>query len=329
VSGEEVEGAATRRRGGKVLHGVESIGEWLLRVFGPLLERFVAVAFIQSAVVLAAQAFMALFPLVICVIAFAPSTVGQTISNEARNKIGLSGATGTDVQNLVASRDALRNSLSIIGVLVVFVSATSFTRALQRVYQNAWELPKAGIRASIFGLEWLVGLAAYLALLAGGIELTSGHHAGLSVLRVIILVAFSFFLWWLTPFVLLCGRVRLRALLVTGALSAVALLIAGAVSAQIMPRIIGSNERKYGTIGVVFAVESWLVVIASVIVTAGILGAFGAQSGGRLGDWARGSADREAWRRIKPPRPSKLAKHLKRLTTSAKAEQSDPDRERE
>jgi membrane protein len=271
--------------------------ERALATLAPVLERIAEVAFIQSAVVMAAQTFMALFPLLIVVIALAPTSIGHEITSAASARLGLSGHTGDEVDRLVASRDNLKGTLTVFGVIVVLGSATSFTRALQRVYENAWRLPRLGLLGSIRGLGWLVGLVAYLVLLSLSLRLTASPAVAVSVLRVAVQCVAALVLWWLTPFILLCGRVRLRSLLLTGVLTAIAVVIATAVSTVIMPRIIGTNERKYGTIGAAFAIESWLVVMSAIIVACSILGAVAAQSDSTVGRWARGHQDRQAWRR--------------------------------
>jgi membrane protein len=263
----------------------------------PVLERVAAVGFVQAAVVLAAQAFLALFPLLIAVVALTPTEVGQSIATVARNRLGLGGHTGDEVSSLVTTRDSLRGSITVFGAIVVFGSATSFTRALQRLYENAWQLPRLGLRGSIRGLGWLVGLIAYLAVLGAAVKLTASPAIAVSLLRMVMLTACAFLLWWLTPFVLLCGRVRARALVVTGVLTAAVTVVAARISAIVMPRIIGSNERQFGTIGAAFAIESWLVVMASLIVAAAVLGALAGQSDSVVGRWTRGTSDPGGWRR--------------------------------
>jgi membrane protein len=278
-----------------------SLTQSLITTVEPVLERFATVGLIQSAVVLAAQTFMALFPLLIGIIALAPSPVSDAVTQTLQRRLGLDGDTGVSVQHLVASRDDLRGGLTVIGLLVVLASATSFTRALQRVYENAWQLPRLGMKGSLRGLEWLVGIVVYVALVGFTIRLTESSAFYVTALRFVVLATASVTVWWLTPFVLLCGRVRMRAMMVTGAVTSIALLIASALSAEFVPRIIHKNEAQYGTIGAAFAIQSWLVVMGSIIVGAAIVGALVAQSRGRIGTWARGSADPEWWRRNKPP----------------------------
>jgi membrane protein len=272
--------------------------EWVLRTFATLIERLAAVGFIFSGVVLAAQTFMALLPLLIIVVALLPPAIGADVSQSLRTRLGLSGSADQAVGQLLASRESLQG-LSVYGVVVVLASATSFTRALQRVYELSWGLPRLGLRGSLRGVLWLLGLAGYLTVLGLAVHYTQGGGP-LTALRTVVAAIGALALWWWTPYVLLLGRVRLRSLLPCGLLTATATLVLGRVSAAILPRTIRTNERQFGTIGAVFAIQSWLVVICCAIVAAAVAGAVAAQTGGPLGALARGAADTEGWRRERP-----------------------------
>ncbi len=282
---------------------VRRLTEWVNATFEPLIVRLVQVGLVQSAIVLAAQTFMALFPLLIAVIAVAPTSVGRSIADALRDRLGISGDSEDSVQRLIGSHSQLHGAITIFGVLLVLASATSFTRALQRVYEAAWQLPKLGLKGSLRGLLWLFGLLAYFALAAGAVKLTTAAGEAASPLRWIFTVVSSFLLWWWTPFLLLGGRVRARALLPGSLLTSAAVLILGAVSSAYLPRAITSQESRYGAIGAVFALESWLVVLAGAIVGAAVVGAVGAQyPAGPMGRWIRGTPDPEGWRRNRPSR---------------------------
>ena len=267
-----------------------------LRPFETLLERLVAVGFVSTGVVLAAQTFLALFPLLIAVSALLPAEAAVGVQNTMRDRFGLSGETDQAVQHLVGSRDDLRGGITVFGTIVVLASATSFTRALQRTYELAWELPKAGLRGSMRGLVWLVSLVAYVAVLGTAIRLAGSSPPG-TVLRAVLVVTGSVLLWWWTPYLLLLGRVRARALLPGGLITAGSLLVLGAVGSVVVPRTVRSNERQFGTIGVVFAIESWLVVVGCTIVGCAVVAAVLVQTDGPLGRLARGTATVDGWRR--------------------------------
>lgn len=282
---------------------------WIDRVLArcrPAIERFVAIGVVQASVVLAAQTFMALIPLLIGLTVIAPSGTSQGITEYARTRFGISGETNEQVTKLVDTGDHMDSGFTVLGLLIVLVSATSFTRALVRVYEGAWQLPKAGLRGSVRGLVWLLGLVVYLLVISLAIRLTASPAFAISTLRRILLAAGSLVLWWITPFLLLCGRVKLRALVVTAVLTAASLVVAVAASAKFMPDKIRSSEARFGTIGAAFTIESWLVGMAVVIVVAAMLGALAAQSGGWLGALSRGTHEADGWRR--EPRRLRLRK---------------------
>src|SRR4029434_120277 len=107
---------------------------------------------------------------------------------------------------LIKTRAELQGGLTVFGLLVVFASATSFTRALQRVYELAWGLPRLGIRASLRGLAWLLAVVAYLAVLGTAIRFAGAGVPG-TLLRSVLATSGAVLLWWWTPYVLLVGRV--------------------------------------------------------------------------------------------------------------------------
>jgi hypothetical protein len=174
------------------------------------------------------------------------------------------------------------------------------------MYQNAWGLPKLGLRGLWRGFAWIVGLVIYLSIL--GLVAHFIHHGG--VLAPVSTVL-GFVMWWWTPFLLLGGRVRARTLIPAALIITVAQLAAGMVSSAIVPRTMRNSESSYGPIGAVFAFESWLVIIMGLLVVGSVLGAIIGLSDSRVGRWVRGTADPDGWRR----EPKQV--HLSRRKRSA------------
>ena len=255
-------------------------------------ERLIAVRIVETSIVLAAQAFLALFPLILVVAAVVPRDVSASLLNELRSRYGVSGNSAGALQSVLIDRGAVQQSLSVLSFLLVIGSATAFTRALQRMYQNAWGLPKLGLRGLWRGFAWLAGLVVYLGILGTIAHVI--HHGG--VLAPVSTVL-GFAMWWWTPFLLLGGRVRPRALIPAAVIITGAQLAAGLVSSAIVPRTIRSNESSYGPIGAVFAFESWLVIIMGLLVVGTTLGATIGSSDNRIGRWIRGTSDPDGWRR--------------------------------
>jgi membrane protein len=266
--------------------------------FKELIERLVAVRVVESSVVLAAQSFLALFPLLIISYAYLPTGAANGLLDSLRRRFGLSGASADAIHNLVGARQSVQQSLSIIGFLVVLGSATAFTRALQRVYERSWGLGKlGGIRGAWRSVVWIVGVVLYLTIVGWLVHLIRNGGV-ITPLATLIGVA----VWWWTPFLLLGGRVRARALVPGAILTAAAQLVLTLVSAVYLPRAVRSSEANYGPIGTVFAIESWFIVVAGVIVVGSIIGAELGSGDNHIAHYVCGSTDRDAWRREVPRR---------------------------
>ena len=51
-----------------------------------------------------------------------------------------------------------------MGFLFLLIAVLSFTRAVQRLFEQTWELSPLSVRNTFNGLLWIAGLAAYLSL---------------------------------------------------------------------------------------------------------------------------------------------------------------------
>jgi membrane protein len=270
---------------------------WIIARARALIDKLLAVRIVESSVVLAAQAFLALFPLIIIAYAILPASAATGLLNEVQTHLGLRGDSTEALQKLLADRSSLQQSLSFLSVVIVIGSATAFTRALQRVYQYAWDLPKLGFSGVWRGLVWLIGIICYLGVIG-----SVAHVIHNDAVTTLMSAGAGFMLWWWTPFLLLGGRVCWRALLPGAVITTIAQLVVALVSVIYVPRMISHNESSYGPIGVVFAIESWLVIVAGVLVAGAAIGAVIGQNGGAFGNWIRGSSDPNAWRREVPKR---------------------------
>ena len=51
-------------------------------------------------------------------------------------------------------------SLGIVGVFFLLIAVLSFTRAMQRLFEQTWELKPLSVRNTVNGLIWVGGLDA-------------------------------------------------------------------------------------------------------------------------------------------------------------------------
>ncbi|MFI6483457.1 YhjD/YihY/BrkB family envelope integrity protein [Nonomuraea sp. NPDC050663] len=266
---------------------------------GPLSRLLVRLAHVrptESAFVLAAQLFLSVFPLLLIISVVIPDAT-KGIIETMKHRLGLEGEAAATMRDLLyGTRDSGHGAITVISVVIALLSATSFTRALQRLYERSWQIGALGLRGSWRGAVWLFGFLGFMEIIFLSSRLTRG-----TPLESVLSLVWSLLLWWWTPYLLLGGRVRWRALLPTALLSTFCMIVLTVTSSVYMPMVLQTNERRYGLIGVVFALESWLAVVCGALVGSAVLGALAAQSGGWIGRKVRGVEPVDGWRRVSAP----------------------------
>jgi membrane protein len=253
---------------------------------GQILGRLVEVRFLDRSVILSAQAFSAILPLFIVVATISPKPGGDSPGAFLARRLGLAAEDVTSLQVAVIPPPSARASVGVLGVVLALLTATSFARALQRSYELAWRLPRAGLRAAWRPLALVIGLAVYVELLFLFGRLLRGVPAG-TLLEDLVTFAGGWALWSGSGWILLGGRVRLRLLAAGGLLTTVGFTVLRRLSAIYLPTLVASNQQQYGLLGVAFTLYSWLSACAFIIVVATVVGAVLAEDPGRLGRFIR------------------------------------------
>src|SRR3954463_7946916 len=132
--------------------------EFLLRV----VSRFQKVAGFDRAIALASSALTATIPLLIVTSAVAPELGGKGTAERIIDRYGLTGGGAEAVKDIFSSPAGASTSLGIAGVVFLLIAALSFSRAVQRLFEQAWELNPLSVRNSFNGLLWIGGLTLYL-----------------------------------------------------------------------------------------------------------------------------------------------------------------------
>lgn len=235
------------------------------------LDDLVRVEFIDRMVVVAAQSLFAMVPLFVVIAAFSPEFIRDNVLNQVADVMAIQGS-ALDAVESVMSAEEIRTQTGWVGVAVVLLSATSYARALQRMYERAWKQPHiGGVSGMRRSLLWIVGCVAYLEVLTLLLAVLS-VLPGAGLWRLVGQVAAGTALWWWTQYVLLQGRVRWRSLLPGALLTAVALAALTRLSEVFMPAYVAANVSQFGALGLVFAASTWLLVFGGILVVACVLG---------------------------------------------------------
>jgi membrane protein len=230
--------------------------------------RFFDVQGVDRAMALAAQAFSALIPLLIVSSAVISRDDGESFADDLIDRFDLSGSAADSVELAFTSSKTVEDSISVLGLLLLIFAALSFTRGLQRLYEGAYGLPSLGYRNTPWGLAWLALIAIYATLR----PVLSGVFSDGTV-RASTSIALAAAAWTVTPYVLLGRRIEWRQLVAGAALTAFGMTALAASSVIWMPQTISSSAEQFGAIGVAFALLSWVVGAAFVLVAAATGGA--------------------------------------------------------
>ena len=240
--------------------------EFVLRV----VNRFQRVAGFDRAIALASGAFTATIPLAILLSAVASHLGGRNTADRIIERYELSGGGAEAVREIFASPAGTSASLGIIGFLFLMVAVLSFSRAVQRLFEQTWELDPLSVRNTFNGLFWIGGLALYVGL-SGVI------HAGLGRSRLELTAAVlaapltAVFLAW-SGWVLSAKRIARRDLAPFAILGSVLLAAYSVGVAVYVPHLFSVYATRYGVIGAVFAMISMLFCAMVVVVASAVTG---------------------------------------------------------
>jgi uncharacterized BrkB/YihY/UPF0761 family membrane protein len=234
--------------------------EFVLRV----VNRFQKLAGFDRSIALASAALTATIPLLIVTSAVASELGGKGTAERIIDRYELTGGGAEAVKDVFSPPVGTDTTLGIVGLLFLLVAVLSFSRAVQRLIEQTWELSPLSVRNTFNGLLWIGGLTAYLAV-SGLIHAALGR--GRLELTAALLAApltAAFLLW--SGRVLSAKRIP-RADLVPFAILGSVLLAACSVGATVyVPHLFDTYATRYGVIGAVFAMISGFFCVMVVVV---------------------------------------------------------------
>jgi membrane protein len=251
-----------------------------------LVQRIGEMDVVNRGMQFAAVLLLCFFPFLIVLSALA----GRSAVDGFSRRLGLNHQAATDVSHLFASSSSTTGAVTGFGYVFFILGGIAAAAALQQLYEHVFELGSRGVKDTHRQLVWL-GVLIAAALLASWAGPTLRHDLGPVAFGAIGLAVLTAF-WWLTMWVLLGSRVPWRDLLPSAL--ATALFWAGMeiVFSFTFSSTVISDNKKYGAIGVVFALMSWLIAIGVVVILGAIVGAVWRERGLSLRGAARRLAPR-------------------------------------
>ena len=240
--------------------------EFVLRV----VNRFQKVAGFDRAIALASSSLTAIIPLAMIATSIAPQLGGKDTADRIIDRYDLTGGGAEAVRDIFQPASGSETSIGLIGFFFLMIAVLSFTRTVQRLFEQTWELKPLSVRNTLNGLLWVGGLTVYLGL-SGVIRGVFGR-SDLEITAAVIIVPLSaVFLVW-TGSVLSAKRIARGDLLPFGIVAAVASALYSVGANIYMPHLFSTYATRYGVIGAVFAIISALFCVMVIIVAAAAVG---------------------------------------------------------
>lgn len=246
----------------------------------------------DRAMTLAAQAFTSVLPILILLATLRPGDSG-TLGSHLADTLQLSDeARASLTQSLPANADA-RSAFGLIGILVVVISATSFSRALTRTYAKAWSVDRpTGVAGAWRWVAVVIGVALAAYTIYGTRRvLDTAQYAGLLESLASALLMGGLWLW--VPWLLMAGTLSVRRLLPSAVLMGIAAPLINIGAGIYLPRAFNAAARQFGGLGIAFTYLSWLFVLGFILIVTIVVGRVLWSDEGWLGRWLRGGEEAE------------------------------------
>ncbi len=234
--------------------------EFLLRV----VSRFQKVAGFDRSIALASGALTAMIPLAIVTSALSSQLGGKGTADRIIQRYDLTGGGAEAVNDIFSPPSGTNTSIGLLGVLFLMVAVLSFSRAVQRLFEQTWELEPLSVRNTFNGLLWIGGLSLYLAL-SSALQAVLGHSRLDLTATLIGLPLTAVFLIW-SGWVLSAKRIARHTLIPFGVLGSALLALYSIGASVYVPHLFSTYATRYGVIGAVFAMISALFCVTVILV---------------------------------------------------------------
>ncbi|AGP51774.1 hypothetical protein [Streptomyces rapamycinicus] len=230
-----------------------------------VINRFQKIAGFDRSMALASGALTALIPLAV----LSGAVFGTEAADRIISRYELAGG-GAEAVRSVFSAEATHVGVGVFGTVFLAISVLSFSRTMQRLFEQTWEQKPLGVRNTRNGLWWICTLSLYTAVIGWLYVTLGGGRLGLAAALCEVPVTTAFLTW--SGWILSAKRLA-RATLLPFAVCAAVLTAAYSVIATIyLPRLFNTYASRYGAAGAVFGMASALFGAMLILVVSAALG---------------------------------------------------------
>jgi membrane protein len=221
-----------------------------------------------SAIALAA--FLSLFPLLLVGIAVVGwfSVDNADFAEETIERMGLEGRAARAVTEAIDTAESSRQAATVVGLVGLVWSGLGVVGAMEGALNTVWQVSGRGLLAKLRQFVWLVG-AALLFIGSAGLGALLGVLPGPGIVSSLLgglVLDTALFLWTFQQ--LTNAAVPWRAHLPGAIVGGIGMGILKLIAGVYVPQMVASSSALYGSIGVVFAILAWLVLVSRLFVYA-------------------------------------------------------------
>jgi membrane protein len=231
-------------------------------------RRFFELEILDRSFGLAAQAFVALLPLVIIIVSIFVTDSGDAIAESLGNRFGLDGAARAAIRVLFEHPGVA--AISWLAISISLLSAFSLSRRLARAYAAIFEVTALPRKQSWRGLVWV---AIQVALLVASSMLRNLRAENGAVVAAVVVVALLV-VWFAADVAglrLLVPTAAIRLVLATAADANVGRFGLATWAYLYMSKSLSAQADQYGPIGVTFALFTYLLAAVLVYLAAPLI----------------------------------------------------------
>ncbi|MER6996763.1 YhjD/YihY/BrkB family envelope integrity protein [Streptomyces sp. NPDC000410] len=253
-------------------------GHWFARLHRRVLTSWIGLAWnrgremelMHRAMGFAALSFLTLLPLLV-VVAAADLASGQGFAKWLVQGLGVSEVSQEEVEQMFGKPGQALQRTTALGLAALAAFGVTFGAAVQTGYERVWDLPTARWHTMWRHVVWLGVLVCSLLLFVAAPPPAESSALGTVLVAGVDVIGAFLFFWW-SQKLLLCGRIRWRALAPGAVVTALGLLGLRVFSQYVFSPLIASNAVTYGPFGTVLVLQSWLVGVGFVVYGGALVG---------------------------------------------------------
>lgn len=231
-----------------------------------LVRRLQAADVINQGLLLAAVLLLSFLPVLLVL----ESVAGRNDASGFVSRFGLTGEAALGVRQALTSPTAPSTAVSGLSWVFTILFGMAAAGAIQELYQRVFEMKGRGFRDTPRRAVWLAA-ALGVTFVGAWTQPWLDRVGGAGLVSIASLPAATAF-WWFSMWLLLAGRLGWRDLFPSALSTGICWLGMVIVFRLTLSSSIASDYRKYGPVGVVFAIMTLLIAIGVVIILGAILG---------------------------------------------------------